>query len=1465
MTSVNAAVRKADLPAVIATRLDNVHRRKASLRLTAGLLDALGLFLAVLFAALVADWAFTLFSTAMRAALTYVVLGTGGVALLLLAVLPQLKRRSLTELAIEVDRSVPQLEERWQTVTRLAASSDVETVTGSPALINKVVAESIERERLVDPQSVVPGSRLRKHQWLLAAAIGANLALFVIDPAQAWILVRRFCSPTAPISLTQVTATTGDLAVARGEPIHLEATLARRPRDTAELFLRDSTGQITSVSLVAADADGTRFSYEIDAANEPLSYRFRAGDGQTGWHNVSVYDRPRLTSVALKLSPPVYTRLPVVTMSELPTSLRAVEGSQLEIAFFVDQPLDRFDLQLGGDSTVRLAPQGSDAARYVFQTKLEKTLHLTPVFVSRHGLSNVRLPSCQVIVYPDRPPEVTILSPEREISLRPTDEVVVELNARDDFGVVRAELVAFVGEQPDLQNALVLPPQSENATKTPDGAAAKDAAGANRPQAGTADGKTPGATRETDQSAPPVKKQSLSADGKTEASNSQTVAPKTMIVPIPLGAQAGEKNVRAKVKLDVRRFQLKHGQQLQYLVRVYDSHSTRSNAQSYADASKSQESKSPDSTADAAVTNVKKPSSAQSSSAQSSSAQSSGKGKTSAEGAQVSKSRMAKSTAPPATPALPAGTPKEPRSDRFAAAAKIDMSSPNQARQTAAGDRKGTPGSKPRPASDGQAAAGSSPRPPEPAAAQKNAAAANEPREQMTGAPRPPDAMSRRLLDVESQSAASSTMKIHIDQFAGSFEGQQRRKLELSIDPVLKELDAVLAKAIEELRPVSDALDQGKKPGDVVKKSLRAADTQIARGQSLVVELVQKSDGTPYAFIGLQLVDITELHISPARLDVKAAKAETPDRKQHVQQAEFHLSRAREMLADLTRKYETVKRDLKLAEDMQRIKMMYQFFVEDAMMFLATNRPTLNPKDRKMAELELDEDFLKQYRELQKEWEKTLAELAKALSKDPRLLARYMSLSRRRVDSLRDQLTLLNLRQQELLVPVEQLIGNVKAAAPSSGRSPLNAAGSGDQDPVKPRPLVRGTAAAGSETVRATLSRDLVEIATGTVGVQEDLGTWLPLQSKPDGSQLASLREQAARLSTTAVLAATASRSPKAEEAATTAKKVDALAAQLKTLEAALAGLAKGDDSQLVVPVNRRLARVRKLQQLTAAWTEKNAHVAGQRFHRAIEIDQHRLSEETLEFTGKLENAGAQLAGLPDEVLALADEVKEALRYDVLVDQMSAELRLRDGDLAAAKTHQKKAIEGFARAEEKFNKLIDRVIAEQDKVPPQVPDLDNMQLPTLEELLARLESETDLAELLGIPGRPTNLQGLRDWLLRNGDGSGAGNGMAASGRMQARLVDRARLDALRAARKAEQRDANARPVATAPHWNTLGSRLEDAVRQGRGNTPPRQYRRAIERYFELISGAKNASESVVPGVPKKENAAAPGGSTNNSP
>jgi hypothetical protein len=92
--------------------------------------------------------------------------------------------------------------------------------------------------------------------------------------------------------------------------------------------------------------------------------------------------------------------------------------------------------------------------------------------------------------------------------------------------------------------------------------------------------------------------------------------------------------------------------------------------------------------------------------------------------------------------------------------------------------------------------------------------------------------------------------------------------------------------------------------------------------------------------------------------------------------------------------------------------------------------------------------------------------------------------------------------------------------------------------------------------------------------------------------------------------------------------------------------------------------------------------------------------------------------------------------------------------------------------------------------------------------------------------------------------------MMNSARYQALLTERARRNALRAIQDAQKKGPQ-NSTRMAAHWNTLGSRLEDAVRQGRGNTPPRQYRAPIERYFELISRAQGASDIGNPAAAKK--------------
>src|SRR5262249_28928516 len=143
-----------------------------------------------------------------------------------------------------------------------------------------------------------------------------------------------------------------------------------------------------------------------------------------------------------------------------------------------------------------------------------------------------------------------------------------------------------------------------------------------------------------------------------------------------------------------------------------------------------------------------------------------------------------------------------------------------------------------------------------------------EPNEPQRGAPPPDDAMQRRMLNAGQVTAAKSR-KIKIDEWAGSFDGQIRKKLELAIEDFLKRLDTALAEAEKSTLVLTEHFRTAETWDDAQVKLLRGARGQLDEAGRVVVDLTSKSAGTPYAFIGLQLTEIFESHVAVAaeRLD----------------------------------------------------------------------------------------------------------------------------------------------------------------------------------------------------------------------------------------------------------------------------------------------------------------------------------------------------------------------------------------------------------------------------------------------------------------------------------------------------------------------------------------------------------------------------------------------------------------------
>jgi hypothetical protein len=642
-------------------------------------------------------------------------------------------------------------------------------------------------------------------------------------------------------------------------------------------------------------------------------------------------------------------------------------------------------------------------------------------------------------------------------------------------------------------------------------------------------------------------------------------------------------------------------------------------------------------------------------------------------------------------------------------------------------------------------------------------------------------------------------------------------------------------------------------------REVTSAEKHTVEAQRIIDALEQRSKGTPYAFVGLQVVEIGLAHVEPARNDFwKAIEANDGDRAASVRDALQHLTRARELLNDLRGRFERTRREFQLAESIEQAKKMYQVYVENSLALLQTQDSDPDRYNRKMAQFELDDEYLKRLKEVLEMRAELQAELARILGDDPRLLRRFMDSLRNRSNNLREELAGLVERQIELNREVRAWAAADEAERPQ----------------IAHMLLLR-------HAFRTT------PIASAAGKLQERYETWLPLNRDADDAGLSSTTQliqdtatAAADLNATAqrfiVVAqqgaatpavaddvkagaaenseAVAGKEPDATNPST-AMLADAqqLHDQLGKLDVALRQIAaRRDDQESAGFAANRLVDTRRLIADNSAWLRQmKAHEAGI-YPAAAEVEQYRLAMKTDELAGKLGSIEQSLAGmlqredgsLPEPIANKARDFLGTLDREASPNQLAAVYALHSNALPRTTERQQAAGVALGKAEKQYDDLMKLAIAELDKLPVQDPVSDLLDDPTLDQLLAQLEQELQLQELLGIPTRPSNLRIIYDWMMpgSNGAAGAGGQSMVANQVRQdeQRARDRLNQTYRRAIARAlkESEDLPKVEIAKSTElsdWNRLISKLGEDLRQGRDKAPPEQYRRAIEQYFSQIS------------------------------
>lgn len=1500
------------LPSAMEQKLRQIRWRQMLLVLIRALAIAASVLLVAMILAMIVDWSITLFSTGIRTALTGTAIGLAGLSLAFTGFRPLRDALQITLAASSADGEIPQLEERWTTVTSFAKSKHQPATETGRAMLQQVTSEAVAMGRLVRPTQVARPTAVRPAVLMLGSSVLVLAAFLAVNWPQTSILLQRFWSPSANITATQLISRTGDVEVPCGETLDLVMELSGVPRKTAVLELATGDEFIDSFELIPDENHANLFTHQL-TADEPFRYRVLSGDGQTPWHTVNVIDHPSLSEVQLTITAPEYVNRPVYEKSLIPARIRVIQGSRLELLMKPAGPLERFDLAITlendsnsseDDPEATTLPLEPDAAGwYRFETQLVDNLSFRPMLLNAHGLTNEDSSRCRIQVIPDKAPFARVISPTDDMAVAFDDVIDIRFEAHDDHGIAAAELVVY--DESD--------------------------------------------TEEEDE-------------------------PKILrAVPVPLGDQELEKHVMASTQLDLKKLGVKEGTNISYAIRVTDTRMLEADrdslreklAQKNAQAAERKippadgtdlenpEDKSAAPEPDSLVRAPSDPTPSDLSSADPTTskmkdmvasadrldqerhrhAEPSENDPASTTGGNDEKDDEAASDEADGNPG--ADPPGDKESNEETSGALTKNKRTNRQSEKAESDRQdvssaATDSGDADPQGDGKSSeaesaphrnpnsdAASSPDAPDRAesdpsstspdekksdgevrpagtapgrspadtttpdtttpdtttpdtatpdtatpdtadpetissdtaiAARDNgqrnapddgtrairttadskadddgnrrtglnssndtqpsdAAARQTPEQNMPAEEGPPRTRRVALTPQQSESgqdAETKRRKLKITQRLAAIAAASGRKATagkirdrvVRIDEMLADVETGLTAVVE--RNIPDA-ERG--------EQFRLLDQQLGDIETYISDLRHETKEQQFAFVGLQMVHISRTHVTPARDRTYIAIRE-PLGTDNPTGALHHVVRAREMLAALLKRYDRVARDEELAQELEEKVEMYEVLVERSQQLMREARQNHNPLKRKMAVIEVDQDYLDRYAEVVTMRREMLAEFGRMLGEDPRLLSRYLDIINRRRQSLRNQLSEIAIRQEEITTELSNWM-----IADDNQRADLW--------------LIIAELRMHAST---PLAKEAAKLA-------ERIQQAMPLILRTDQTTPALVIEHAQQIARLA-REITFDRNRFLQQFGQQGEPFDLLtnAEQLcylfGELDAALEQLnfENEDSEETVAYVTARLLDSRTVADLADAWAQLAGQLQAGRYAGLAEVDQQSVALLTellrIEMLGMEEELNAQFqrtvdSNLPGEIVDMIRELHRVMEA-ITFNQAAATFAATRDQLATAEAQELKALDGFDKAGKLFDQIRRAVVMELDQYDVDDPNIADLRDPTLDEFLARLEREPNIEAQLGIPNRPRNLRVLSQAMTGQQNGGGE-------------LLSDAREAARRRARKAmqmvdsqEKRRLSSRPEET----EKPDSELTDEERQERERA--RQMQETLEKSLALI-------------------------------
>jgi hypothetical protein len=368
-----------------------------------------------------------------------VALAAAGVAALLLigagaiwAALPLRARPTDRQVARFIEEREPSLDDR------LVSAVDLTDHAAPAGLAQAMLADAARRVSDVSVERILSSEALRRAGFRATAA-----ALVLLAAAFSARHVARQTADAVALTLfparVALEVTPGNARIKAGTPLAIQARLVGNTAPVAAQVQVANGEGWRAADMVTAQPGA--FGLRLESVVASFRYRVVAGAVASPIYDVTVVHPPRVARIDVDYQYPAGLNLKPRTERDS-GDIYAPAGTAVRLHIVTDRPAASGRLTLASGQPIDLAASGANEMSAAMRVTDDNSYRLA--LADGEGLGSQGDTEYFIRVLEDRPPDVRVLKPASDRAVTSLEEIDIDAQAEDDYGVDRLDLVYAV-------------------------------------------------------------------------------------------------------------------------------------------------------------------------------------------------------------------------------------------------------------------------------------------------------------------------------------------------------------------------------------------------------------------------------------------------------------------------------------------------------------------------------------------------------------------------------------------------------------------------------------------------------------------------------------------------------------------------------------------------------------------------------------------------------------------------------------------------------------------------------------------------------------------------------------------------------------------------------------------------------------------------------------------------------------